>query len=474
MSSTKHDTSQPGTFSITARLTILSTFATTVVLLFAIVFQFLALVNDLEFEDNDFLVDKIRVIQEIITRYPGDRNRLEEEVYWEGARRQYTRYLVRIADRQGQVVMETQEMGNILPSGAFPKPTISTHAIGRGEKRLGPEERIYLVNAAWSGAENDPASRLIQVALDVTDEVAIMAGYKEKMAFVFLAGLCLSAAFSVVVARRGLRPLTKITETAARVNVTSLHERLDARIWPQELASLAAAFDAMLDRLATSFERLSDSSANLAHEIRTPINNLRGEAEVALSRSRSPEEYRRVIESSLEEYERLSRMIDNILFLARAEQRIEAVPLDVAAELERLRDFYGTLAEEKGITISCAGEGRLTVDPQLFQRAVGNLLSNAIRYSPPGGALTVTFVRDEAGSARLTVADTGIGIVPDDLPRVFDRFYRSREARALHAEGTGLGLAIVKSIMELHQGSVTITSAPGQGTSVTLHFPSHS
>ncbi|CAG0964168.1 partial two-component system, OmpR family, heavy metal sensor histidine kinase CusS, partial [Geobacteraceae bacterium] len=333
MSLTMHDGTRPGTLSLTARLAILSTLATTGVLIFAIVFQFLALVDDLEFEDNDFIIEKIRVIEAIITRHPDDRAHLEQEVHWEGTMREETRYLVRIVDRQGNEVMETKGMDRMAPAGAFPPPARDTQAIGRGKKLRGPEGRTFLVNAAWAGEVNAPGSRLIQVALDVTEEEELLEGYKQKMAFVFLAGLFLSAGLSVVVVRRGLRPLAEITATAGRIDVTNLNERIDARVWPRELARFAAAFDGMLDRLEASFDRLADSSANLAHEIRTPINILRGEAEVALSRARAPEEYRRVIESSLEEYERLSRLIDNILFLARAEQRIEPIPLDAGREL---------------------------------------------------------------------------------------------------------------------------------------------
>jgi len=464
---------RPGTLSLAARLTILSTLATTGILLFAIVFQFLALVNDLEFEDNDFVVEKIRDIESLITRYPHETGRLEQEVNLTGTRGVDIRYLVRVIEPTGTIVLESQGMGSIVPVGLFPAPARNTLAMGRGRKISAPPERIYLLNSAWA-ATGTGSPRVIQVALDVTEEEDILDGYKEKMTFVFLAGICLSAGLSAAVARRGLRPLAEMTEAVDRIDLPTLHERLDARVWPLELARFAAAFDGMLDRLARSFDRLEASSANLAHEIRTPINILRGEAEVALSRARTPEEYRRVIESSLEEYERLSRLIDNILFLARAEQRIEPVPLDAGHELELLRDYYGTLAEEKGITISCAGEGEILADPLLFQRAVGNLLSNAIRYTPAGGTITVTLTRGDAGDPLLTVADTGIGIAPDDLEQVFDRFFRGREARAVNPHGTGLGLAIVRSIMDLHRGSVTIESTPGRGTSVTLRFPSSS
>ncbi|GLI38568.1 heavy metal sensor histidine kinase [Geobacter hydrogenophilus] len=471
MSSTAREGTRPETLSLTARLTILSTLATTCVLLFVIVFQFLALASDLEFEDNNFIIEKIRVIEAVIARHPDDSAHLDQEVNWEGAMRQDTRYLVRIMGRQGNVVMETRGMDRIVPARQFPPPARDSRAIGQGKKLHVPDGRIYLLNSAWGTSEKGLSSRVIQVALDVTDDEEILEGYKKKMAFVFLAGICLSAALSAVVVRRGLRPLAEITGAAGRIDITTLDERLGARVWPRELARFAAAFDGMLDRLETSFDRLEASSANLAHEIRTPINILRGEAEEAISRVRSSEEYRRVIESSLEEYERLSRLIDNILFLARAEQRIEPIPLNMRGELELLLDFYGTLAEEKEITISCSGRGEIHADPLLFQRAVGNLLSNAIRYTPAGGAITVSCIRDDDGSARLTVTDTGIGIAPDDLPRIFDRFYRSSEARALNAQGTGLGLAIVRSIMDLHGGGVSVSSEPRRGTAVTLHFP---
>ncbi len=471
MSLNNRSNPRPGTLSLTARLTILSTLATTGVLLFAIIFQFLALVNDLDFEDNDFIIEKIRVIEGIINRYADATSHLEQEVHWEGAMREDTRYLVRIIDNRGNVVMETERMARIAPPGVFPRPAKDTHAIGRGKKITGPKHRVYLVNSAWAGSESRTSSCLIQMALDVTEEEALVDGYKQKMGFVFLAGLCLSAALSAVVMRRGLRPLAELTDAADRIDVTTLNERIDSRVWPRELARFAAAFDGMLNRLKNSFDRLADSSANLAHEIRTPINILRGEAEVALSRSRSVDEYRRIIESSLEEYERLSRLIDNILFLARTEQQIEPVPMDAGHELGLLRDYYGTLAEEKGITISCTGSGSIIADPFLFQRAVGNLLSNAIRYTPPGGTITVALTHDDAGTARINITDTGIGIAPDELTRVFDRFFRSSDARSTNPQGTGLGLAIVQSIMELHHGSVSLESEPGRGTSVTLIFP---
>jgi two-component system heavy metal sensor histidine kinase CusS len=272
-----------------------------------------------------------------------------------------------------------------------------------------------------------------------------------------------------------MRPLAAITRAAERVSAQDLHRRIDPERWPRELAALATAFDQMLARLEDSFTRLSQFSADLAHELRGPINNLMGEAEVALSRARSEAEYRDVLESSLEEYGRLSRMIDGLLFLARAEaaeRRIAKTRLDARREVEAVIEFHDALADEGGVKVSCDGSATVSADPGMFRRAVSNLLSNALQHTPPGGAITITLSAAPGGGAEVRVADTGVGIAAEHLPRLFDRFYRADPARAHSRGGIGLGLAIVKSIMEVHGGRVTITSRPGAGTTVILAFPS--
>jgi two-component system, OmpR family, heavy metal sensor histidine kinase CusS len=227
----------------------------------------------------------------------------------------------------------------------------------------------------------------------------------------------------------------------------------------------------MLDRLENSFTRLSQFSADLAHELRTPIANLRGEAEVALTRSRTAEEYREVIESSVGECERLSGIIDNLLFLARAEAADGPVArehFDGRAALEKIAGYYETVAEERQIAITCAGTGKVSADPLLFGRAVSNLVDNAVRHSGEGGQIDLALAVDEAG-AKISVRDRGIGIAAEHLPRVFDRFYRVDSSRS--SEGTGLGLALVKSITDLHGGRAEVASEAGRGTTVTLSFP---
>jgi two-component system heavy metal sensor histidine kinase CusS len=455
--------------SIATRLTVLYTVSMLAILASVIGFLLHTVVKDLEFEDNDFLIERISSIRSVINRYPQDLEHLKEHLLPRDANR-HVRYQVRLQDASGSTVLESPAMAS-LPPLLFPPPIISSEPIGRAKKHKTSDGQYYLLNAAWAAAGDDPQFRLLQVALDVTEEEALMANYRLKMGSALLAGLCLAGGLAFIISRRELRPLREMAAQIGTITASDLHQRVGNRRWPKEFAPLTGALDSMLGQLEQSFERLSAFSANLAHELRTPLNNLRVEAEVALSRPRTATEYRQTIESSIEEYERLSRMIGDILFLARPEQGVERHNLDARTELDRLADYYRTLAEERDISLTVNGSGTVSADPRLFQRAIGNLLANAIHYTPAGGAVTITLRPDAAGEVLITVADTGTGIPADELPLVFDRFYRSAQARQLHRDGSGLGLAIVRSIMELHAGSVTLTSQPGLGTTVTLHFP---
>src|SRR3984893_9847728 len=312
-----------------------------------------------------------------------------------------------------------------------------------------------------------------QVALDISREKIILSNYRRKLLIVLVLGTVASAGISTWIANRGIRPIREITSAAQHITVNALNERVSARAWPRELALLAAEFDRMLQRLEDSFNRLSQFSADIAHELRTPINNIMGESEVALLHDRSPEDYRRILVSSLEESHRLARMIDNLLFLARAENTdllIERTWFEAKDLIESVREFHEPMASELGVTLSACGEAKTFADASLFRRGVSNLVSNAIKNTPEGGQIKI-IVERETDFVQVSVTDTGCGIESEHLSKLFDRFYRTDASRANHSNGAGLGLAIVKGIMNLHQGSVTIRSQPGQGTRATLKFP---
>ena len=227
----------------------------------------------------------------------------------------------------------------------------------------------------------------------------------------------------------------------------------------------------MLKRLDDSFSRLSQFSADLAHELRTPIANMLGEAQVTLTRDRTAAEYREIIESTVAECERLSRIVDNLLFVARVDAEREPIArkwFDAGAAAKKIAAFYQTVADDHHVTISCSGDGQIYADPDLFERAVGNLLDNALRFTPENGSIRIALSKHDGGF-EVAVSDDGCGIAPEHLPRVFDRFYRAESSRG--SDGAGLGLALVKSIVDLHGGSAKIQSEIGRGTTVTLTFP---
>jgi two-component system heavy metal sensor histidine kinase CusS len=337
------------------------------------------------------------------------------------------------------------------------------------------ENRRYRAVIAWGRLEKSAAERvLIAFALDLSDEAKMLADYRTNILIAVLAGTLLAAALGTWVARQGLAPLQHVAIAAGRITASRLNERLDAGSVPAELQALTTAYNDMLERLQDSFMRLSQFSSDLAHDLRTPIGNLLGEAQVALSRTRGADEYRSVIESSVEELERLSRMIESMLFLARADNAQLALHpevVDLAAEFERIRDYFEPLAQEKGVSIEANGTDSVFADPSLLRRAIGNLVANAIQFTPrAGGTVTLGSARTAEGGTTIRVSNPGLEIPPAERGRIFDRFYRVERAREDSTSSSGLGLAIVKSIAGLHAGSASVESGAGR-TTFTLVFP---
>ena len=287
------------------------------------------------------------------------------------------------------------------------------------------------------------------------------------------AALLLVAATAWFGARRGLRPLREFRALADAVTAQRLGGRLVLADLPEELERPAAAFNTMLDRLDEGIARLSQFSGDLAHELRTPLANLMGKTQVALSQPRSPDQYRAVLESNIEEFERMSRVATDMLFLAQADRPEAAArrePVDLGETTARVIEFFSAVAEDAGIGIDLCGAAVVEGDGEMIQRALSNLLSNAIRYTPRGGRIGVAIAAAEGG-VTLAVSNPGEAIAPEHQVRVFDRFYRVDPARSREQGGTGLGLAIVRSIMRLHGGEARVTSAAGGPVTFTLAFP---
>jgi two-component system heavy metal sensor histidine kinase CusS len=402
-----------------------------------------------------------------------DRAGVEQEVFEEAeiSSSSPSPFFLRVLDRRNRVIVETPGMGTMLPPPAFREPS------ARGEAAIlsASGGRLHLLRASTVVPAGSPQGGWhIQAALNVSAEVSLLARYRRDIGFTLAAGLLAAVVIGAGITRRGLKPIAQITRATEHMDVQKLQERIGTHPWPKELTALSAAFDRMLDRLQDSFERLSQFSADLAHELRTPINNLMGEAQVTLSRPRNATEYLRVLHSALEEYGRLARMIDSMLFLAQAERSrvtLESAQLEVSAELRAVADFYQAVADEGDVTLSCEGRADLVADPLLLRRAVSNLLSNALKYTPAGGTVILRAQAAQDGRAIVSIIDSGVGIAPEHLPKLADRFYRVDPSRTGIPGGAGLGLAIVKSIMDLHGGMLAMNSSPGTGTMASLIFP---
>ena len=442
---------------------------------FATAGLYVVLVSELDRSTDLFIADKLNVLRTMLRERPNDIDALREEVELESAARRYEQFYIRLLDQRGNQLMATPRMAEQLDLPQFITQTHnrSDHAIPMKGRR----GQAFRVTSAAVAVNSPPThTDIIQIAVDVSQKEELLARYRRWFGAIMLGTFVIFPLAGYQIARRGIRPVEEMATTARHISSTNLRERILTEGYPVELASLADTFNKMLDRLEESFERISRFSADIAHDLRTPVNNIRGEAEVALARARTVDEYRDVLGSCLEEAVRLSDLIGDLLFLARAESpltHLHRAPVDVGELLSGVREYYEASAVEGGISLTTALAAESVIaelDRTLIQRAVGNLIANAVAHTPPGGTVVLSANAD-VPAIRIEVSDTGDGIPHEALPRVFDRFYRVDTSRSQASGGTGLGLAIVQSIMVLHGGRAEIVSQLGHGTRVTLYIP---
>jgi heavy metal sensor kinase len=286
------------------------------------------------------------------------------------------------------------------------------------------------------------------------------------------AALLLAAGGGFLLAQKSLAPMVNISEQAAHISARNLTERLKIKNPEDELGRLAGVFNELLTRLDTSFGVMREFMADASHELRTPLTIIHGEAQVSLSRSHSETEYRQSLGIIRDQAKRMANIVSDMLALARAdagEQHFSMEDLYLNDLVTESCKAAQALAVPKHIRLSCEASEDLVFhgNEELLQRMIVNLVDNAIRYTPEGGAVSVTLASN-ASCAQLVVSDTGIGIPPDCIERVFDRFYRVGDVRTRANGGSGLGLSIVKLAAESHRGSVDLVSTPDQGSTFTV------
>ncbi len=452
---------------------------------FATAGLYLVLVSELEKSTDLFLADKVHVLRTMLRERPDDWDALREEVELESAARRYEQFYIRLLDEHNTPLLMTPGMADQLDLAQLASQTQSRP--DRNIRMKGRDGRAFRVTSA-SAPAGSPATQTdtIQIAIDVSQKEALLARFRFWFWAILLATFAIFPWVGYQIARHGIRPVEEMATTARHISSTNLRELIVPEGYPSELASLASTFNQMLDRLQESFERISRFSADIAHDLRTPVNNIRGKAEVALARVRSADEYRDVIESCLEEAVRLSDLIGDLLFLARAESpltHLRRERVDVGELLDGVREYYEASAADGGVSLTATVSDKPVIaelDRTLLQRAVGNLVSNALAHTPRGGTVGLAtnpdFSNTESSNQDFSmicieVSDTGVGIPPEALLRVFDRFFRVDSSRSQQSGGTGLGLAIVQTIAQLHGGKVEISSQLGHGTRVTLRMP---
>lgn len=373
---------------------------------------------------------------------------------------------------QGAVLSETPGMDRVLPAEMFP-PARGARLDSVDLHPRTVASHKWLLGTLSLRAASGPLQ--VQLALDVTRDDALLAEFRSALAAFFVLLIPLLAIVGRWGSARALAPVRRIAQEAGAITATRLSARIPEQApWPRELTSLVDTINAMLTRLEEAFARLSRFSADLAHELRTPLSNLSGELEVCLTRPRSADDYRVVLESGLEDCRRLSGLIENLLFLARAEHAQQALrreDFDVAEIAGWVIAQHTPTAAKRGIHIELSGQARLYADVLLFRQALGNLLANALRYAPDASTVQV-HVRSEANDIEVDVIDSGPGIAAEHQEHLFERFYQTDPARGRSSgQGTGLGLSIVRKIMELHGGTARIASHPDRGTTASLRFP---
>ncbi|MEK7357954.1 MAG: heavy metal sensor histidine kinase [Bdellovibrionota bacterium] len=358
-------------------------------------------------------------------------------------------------------------------SDEFPLGAIDGECVD--EKR--PESAFTLeggIRVHCARSEAYPSEFTIRVARRIEKTAAQLRRFLLLMALGVPIVALLSALAGSFIARRALRPMTEITESARRISAENLSERLEVNDSRDEIGRLAITFNEMFARLETSFSRMQAFTADAAHELRTPLSSIRTMGEVALRKELDVESYRRVISDVLEETARLHRLCEGLLTLAKAdshELQFKREAIEVKPFVDKILDFVGVLAEEGGVEIrNAAGEGlRVFVDPLWFKQVLVNVIDNAIKFSP-GSSIAIS-AEIIGRDVVVSVKDRGKGIPAESLPHLFDRFYRADHGRHRSVGGSGLGLAIAKGIVEAHGGSITVTSEIGIGTEVSIRIP---
>jgi heavy metal sensor kinase len=383
--------------------------------------------------------------------------------------------IIQIFDAKGQIIATSKNTPETI---TFPKEFFSTAL--QGKQRFDTttvtfsDKQELMVRVFTTPVFEDKSLRyIVQVARSLDTIQSALNDFK-KILFVLLPlAIFLTGMIGAFLTKIALAPFDKMIRTVQKITAENLKLRIQIPHTQDEMQRLATTFNDMLERLEKAFSSQRHFIQDASHELKTPLTILQGELEVTLKKIRSASEYEEVLQSSLEEIKRISRIVEELLLLARFEDqqvKLDCSRFNIGTLLTEVVDEVTVLAQQKEIVLSCAVNGPLmiTADAEKLKQVLLNILDNAIKYTGQGGSVSVQ-ASPAADSLEIEISDTGIGIPSHDLPYVFDRFYRVDKSRS--SSGFGLGLTISKSIVEAHRGSISAASTLTQGTHITIRLP---
>jgi heavy metal sensor kinase len=397
-----------------------------------------------------------------------DPSNLEESYLVHSAARYYQ--VFRLPD--GNLLVQSQEV-TLLGLTLTPEQVHTIAGVQEFTDLQLNQERFRFHNSVLP--EGNANGFLVRVGIPLAAADDARRGFLHSVLFLAPFGVLASALMGWQMARRALRPMRELAAAARGIDVDKLQQRLPLRGTGDEVDELAQSFNETLARLEDSVAQMRQFTASISHELRTPLTVLRGETEVALLEGHSVEDYRQLLVSQLEEFDSLTHMINDLLVLASAEAgeiRWSEQDIDLSKLVLTLAEQLEPVAASRNIQLATAAEPNVHArgDEPWLERVILNLLDNAIKFTPKGGHIQVG-VASENGHAKLCVVDKGIGIPPEAIPHIFERFYRAEPSRSKRIPGVGLGLALAKWIVEKHRGRITVESESGRGTSFTVWLP---
>lgn len=427
---------------------------------------------------SSFLENEVSLVTNIIQKHPHDTNALRQEIIWE-PKINDNKFMIRIIDHQGNVLIQTKDIEQIIPNQylvankkvllAFDKTLMVKSIHGKRYYRLLYES----INNPSAKKTNSPTP--IMVAVDVSREYRVLNHYKNYLILIFVFGVLISWLLAYFVSRWLVKPVRKLADKITDMSIENMDEKVTFYAGSKEVNILIQEFNDMLERISKSYQQIRNFTSDVAHELRTPINNMMLACEDYFSTKKNQETNPDdIIELTIDECKHVAKIIEQLLFIVKADaMKVELLKtnINIFEEIKKLTDYFSVLASKYKIQFQINGNKDIyaSVDKMLFLRAISNLITNAIKYTNPGGRIKLNFFRQN-NDICIEVQDTGIGIAENDIEFIFDRFYRADQSRNKQTGGYGLGLSIVKSIMDLHNGQVTVASQLNVGTVFTLQF----